>query len=113
MFDSLFMRHWEAGPGKFSTHLGRAAVRRLQQGAHRRQPREAIGKPYGFLAKYDDRPATRPVLTETAQASLRGLAASVVTFGLWIAVMALATPMPLMAATADVAATCTAPVALA
>jgi hypothetical protein len=57
----------------------------------------AIGNAYGFLDKYGGKSAPKPLLSPAARASLRGLAASVLTFGLWIAVMALATPMPLLA----------------
>ena len=62
---------------------------------------QAIGNAYGFLDKYADQAEPKPLLSPAAQASLRGLAASVVTFGLWIAVMALATPMPLLASASD------------
>ena len=57
----------------------------------------AIGSAYGFLDKYGGKSEPKPLLSPAAKASLRGFAASVVTFGLWIGVMALATPMPLMA----------------
>ena len=61
----------------------------------------AIGNAYGFLDKYGAKSTPRPLLSPAARASLSGLAASVLTFGLWIGVMALATPMPLFASAAD------------
>jgi len=64
----------------------------------------AIGSSYHLLDKYADGPAPKPLLSPTAQASLRGFAASVITFGLWIGVMALATPMPLLASASDATA---------
>jgi len=57
----------------------------------------AIGNAYGFLDKYEGKSEPRPLLSPAAKASLRGFAASVITLGLWVGVMALATPMPLLA----------------
>jgi hypothetical protein len=65
----------------------------------------AIGNAYGFLDKYGEKSTPKPLLSPTARASLRGFAASVITFGLWIGVMALATPMPLLASAADASVT--------
>lgn len=93
MTDELFMRQWNSGHTLFSANFDRGIAKLRRRG----QRRKAIGNSYAFLAKYDEQPAPESSLSPAAQASLRGLAASVVTFGLWIAVIAIATPMPLFA----------------
>jgi hypothetical protein len=50
-------------------------------------------------------PDARPALPPAAQASLRGLAASVITLALWVIVMLVATPAPGLAAAEHAPAT--------
>jgi len=94
MQDEHLMRQWNAVHDEISLKLNRPS---------RQRPAacQPIGNAYGFLDKYGDKDEPKPLISPAAQASLRGLAASVITFGLWIAVMALAMPMPLLASTTD------------
>jgi hypothetical protein len=98
MQDEQFIRQWNSAHDGFSLDLDRGLGHVTRQLRRRAVTRKPIDRSYGFLAKYEAQPAPHHTLSPEARASLRGLAASVITFGLWISVMALATPMPLLAA---------------
>lgn len=98
MQDEHFMRQWNEGHRSFTADLHQALN---QIGRYQRTRQEDIDSSYGFLDKYDKQPTPKPGLSETAKASLRGLAASVLTVTLWMVVVALATPGPGLAAAAD------------
>ena len=94
MQDEQFMRQWSTRHDRFSADLDRGLGHLI--GYFSRAIRVAM--PYvalmGYSTRYEAPRATRPALSPAAQASLRGLAASVITFALWVTVMALATPAP-------------------
>ena len=94
MQDEQFMRAWNSGHDRFSADLDRGLGHILRYFTRRRAARNPIGGSYGFLARYEQTKPTRPALSRAAQASLRGLFASVVTVALWVAVMMVATPTP-------------------
>jgi hypothetical protein len=98
MQDEQFMRQWNAGRDRFSVDLDRGLGHLNRQLRQRRQTRKPIGNSYGFLDRYAGPAPAKATLSSEAQASLRGLAATVLTFALWVTVMAVATPMPLLAA---------------
>lgn len=91
MQDELFMRGWNAGHEHFSADLD-ASLERLVE-----RLTGSARSPKGIDAAYGG-DATRSRLSGGAQASLRGLAASVLTVLLWASVMVLATPAPGLAA---------------
>ena len=99
MQDQQFIQQWSAGHDRFSTDLDRGLGHLLRHFARRAQSTPAIDRSYGFLAKYAAPAASEAPLSPAAQASLRGLAASVITFALWVTVMLLATPAPGLAST--------------
>ena len=101
MQDEQFMRQWNGVHEEISLKRDRQSSHATRQLRQRQGSCQAIGNAYGFLDKYGDKAEPKPLISPAAQASLRGLAASVITFGLWIAVMALAMPMPLLASTTD------------
>lgn len=117
MQDQTFMHEWNAGHDRFSADLDRGLGHIIGHFSRRDRPGSAIGSSYELLTKYEAPRAARPALSPAAQASLRGFAASVITFALWVTVMALATPAPGLAAPLDAptapAAECVAGVALA
>lgn len=94
MQDEQFMRQWNNDHGRFSADLDRGLGYISRFFTQRRENRKLIGGPYGLLAKYEQPAPTGPVLSPAAQASLRGLAASVLTVVLWVSVMLVATPAP-------------------
>jgi hypothetical protein len=94
MQDQHFMQQWNAGHGRVSTGLDRGLGRLGERLAHRGKRRKNIGDPYGIPTGVEAGDALSPA----ARASLRGLAASVITVALWMVVMALATPAPGLAA---------------
>lgn len=98
MQDQHFIRQWNEAHEDFTTDLHRALN---QFGRYQRTRRVDIGNSYGFLDKYESRRTPQPALSPAAQASLRGLAASVITFLLWVTVMLVVTPVPGLAATPD------------
>ena len=104
MQDQQFIQQWSAGHDRFSTDLDRGLGHLLRHFARRAQSTPAIDRSYGFLAKYAAPAASDAPLSPAAQASLRGLAASVITFALWVTVMLLATPAPGLASTVAVPA---------
>ena len=94
MQDEQFMLVWNKGHSRFSADLDRGLGHLLERFASREKRAKDIRNSYGIPGNVG-----RPVLTPAAKASLRGLAASVITAALWVAVMALATPAPGLAAT--------------
>ena len=101
MQDEHFIRQWNQVHDEFTGDLHDT----LEQIANRRQARggsaEIIGSPYDRIL--DRRPAEAAAreLSPVGQASLRGLAASVITLALWVVVMLVATPAPGLASTLD------------
>jgi len=88
MQDQHFMQSWNAGHSRFSADLERGLRHLTDRLSRRGQGRKAMRNPYGIPAQ------TEPSLPPAARASLRGLAASVITVMLWVVVLALATPAP-------------------
>lgn len=89
MQDELFMRQWNDVHQDFTADLHQT-LKGL--GRYQRKRQGVIGSAYG-----------KPALSPAARASLRGLAASVITFGLWVTVMMLATPAPGLASPLEAA----------
>ena len=98
MQDEHFIREWNNGHRAFSADLHQALN---QIGRYQRTRQDDIGSSYGFLDKYDAQRAPKQSLSPAAQASLRGLAASVITLLLWVTVMLVVTPVPGLAAAPD------------
>lgn len=94
MQDQEFMRYWNSDHYRFSADLDRGLGHIRRYFTQRREARKPIGSSYGFLARYDEPSQAGRALSSTAQASLRGLAASVITVALWTTVMLVATPAP-------------------
>ena len=94
MQDEQFMRQWNNDHDRFSIELDRGLSHITRFFTQRRESRKPIGASYGLLAKYEQPTATTPGFSPAAQASLRGLAASVLTVVLWVSVMLVATPAP-------------------
>ena len=101
MQDEQFMRQWNNDRDRFSADLDRGLGHIVRFFREHRGDRKTIGGSYGFLAKYEQPKPAGPVLSPAAQVSLRGLAASVITFALWATVMLVATPAPGLAAAMD------------
>ena len=93
MQDELFMRQWNQGHEDFTADL-HSTLKQLGRYGRSRDADPVIGSPYDRIL--DRRPieTAQPALSPAAKASLRGLAASVITLVLWFAVMAIATPAP-------------------
>ena len=94
MQDEHFIRGWTEVHEDFTSDL-QCTLNQL--GAYQRSRESApctIGPAYDTTRDADAGPALSPA----AQASLRGLAASVITFALWVIVMLVATPAPGLAA---------------
>lgn len=103
MQDELFLRQWNNAHEDFTADLHRTLNQLGRYQRTRNGAVAAIGSPYdSILDKRRVEPA-RHELSPAARASLRGLAASVITFGLWVTVMLVATPAPGLAAPLDVA----------
>jgi hypothetical protein len=104
MQDELFMRQWNQGHEDFTADL-HSTLKQLGRYRRTRDADPVIGSPYDRIL--DRRPVevTQPSLSPAASASLRGLAASVITLVLWVAVMLVATPAPGLAATPEAPAT--------
>src|SRR5690606_13088170 len=103
MQDEHFMRDWVGLHDRASaTSHGRPTP--LSRTAVDRKSQPSIGDAYA------NRPATDRAsgISPVARASLRGLAASVLTFILWVTVMVLATPTPGLASSLSEAAQCSA-----
>jgi hypothetical protein len=100
MQDQHFIREWTERHAQFSADIDSGLGQLSQAIGHRRESRKDIGGSYGFLDKYAPSEPAAPVLSPAASASLRGLAASVITFALWVSVMLVATPAPGLASTA-------------
>lgn len=94
MQDEQFIREWNAGHDRFSFTLDRAAGKPGRRTHRTGQGRSAIRNIYGLPAAVERVTSADPALSPAAQASLRGLAASIITFALWVTVMVLATPNP-------------------
>ena len=95
MQDEHFMQGWNTGHRRFSMDLDRRLGDLAARLVGRRKGAKDIRNPYG-LPHHVGNPLS---LSPAARASLRGLAASVLTAALWLVVMALATPAPGLAAT--------------
>jgi hypothetical protein len=112
MQDEQFIREWTEVHEDFTSDL-QCTLNQL--GAYQRSRGSApcvIGPAYDAPRDADPGPALSPA----AQASLRGLAASVITLALWVVVMLVATPTPGFAATREAAPeppACVAPAMLA
>jgi hypothetical protein len=93
MQDELFMRQWNQGHEDFTADL-HSTLKQLGRYRRSREADPVIGSPYDRIL--DRRPVgvAQPELSPAASASLRGLAASVITIGLWVIVMVAATPVP-------------------
>jgi hypothetical protein len=101
MQDEQFMRSWNDGHDRLSADIDRGFGLLADRLSHRGRGRKAIRNPYGIPAE------TGPALPPRAKASLRGLAATVLTATLWLVVLALATPAPGLAASREASvATC-------
>ena len=98
MQDEQFIRQWNAGHDRLSLDLDRGIGKLGRRVAQTRRGHSVIRDIYGIPSHLDGRKHARLGLSPAAQASLRGLAASVITFALWITVMALATPAQSIAA---------------
>jgi hypothetical protein len=101
MQDEQLTRQWNSDHDRFSADLDRGLGHIVRFFKERREDRKTIGSSYGFLAKYEQPSPAAPVVSPAAQASLRGLAATVITFALWVTVMLIATPAPGLAAPLD------------
>ena len=101
MQDEQFSRQWNAGHDRFSADLDRGLGHLLNFFRKRAEERESIGNAYGFLDRHAVPATPGPQLSPAGRASLRGLAASVVTVALWVSVMLVATPAPGLASTLD------------
>ena len=104
MQDELFMRQWNEVHEDFTADL-HSTLKQLGRYRARHTGTKIIGSPYDRIL--DRRPVevTQPALSPAASASLRGLAASVITIALWVIVMVVATPTPGFAAPVDAPAT--------
>ena len=94
MQDEQFMQSWNAGHSRFSADVDRGLARLVDRVSRRRNDAKNMRNPYGIPTGID----RHVTLSPAAKASLRGLAASVITAALWVVVMALATPAPGLAA---------------
>ena len=92
MQDQHFLQSWNDGHSQFSADLDRGLGHVVDRFSRRGPGRKIIGNPYGIPTE------TGASLSPAARASLRGLAASVLTVMLWVVVLALATPAPGLAA---------------
>lgn len=104
MQDELFLRQWNDTHEDFTADLHRTLK---QLGRYQRTRDEAvavIGTPYDSILDKRHLEPARHELSPAARASLRGLAANVITFGLWVTVMLIATPAPGLASTPDAVA---------
>jgi hypothetical protein len=92
MQDEHFMQGWNDGHSRFSADLDRGIGLLAERLSRKREKPKVIRNPYGIPAEVG------PGLPPAARASLRGVAASVLTVTLWMVVLALATPAPGLAA---------------
>jgi len=95
MQDEHFIQGWTESHTRFSADFDRGLAVLARRFAKREGRADGIRNPYGIPAELDG----RHTLSPAAKASLRGIAASVLTAALWVVVMALATPTPGFAAT--------------
>jgi hypothetical protein len=110
MQDSQFIRDWTDVHENFTRGVGRM-LERVREARKTRPTRlqaivTAYDGPIGRIASRQPSTPRAPTLSPAARASLRGLAATVLTVTLWFTVMALATPEPGLTATAATAETC-------
>jgi hypothetical protein len=103
MQDEQFIQSWNAGHTQFSADLDHGLSHLRERFARRGKGAKGNRDPYGIPTEVESRASLSPA----ARASLRGLAASVVTAALWLVVMALATPTPGLAASPVTAAAST------
>ncbi len=101
MQDEHFIRQWNQAHEDFTAGLHDTLNQLGRYQGTRDEDAVTIGSPYDRIL--DRRPVepSRPGISPAAQASLRGLAATVITFALWVTVMLVATPTPGLAAPLD------------
>ena len=101
MQDEHFMQGWTSGHTRFSADLDRGLGVVIDRLSRRKKGRESIRNPYGIPTE------TGTSLPASAKASLRGLAATMLTVVLWAVVLMVATPAPGLAAAGEASpATC-------
>ena len=104
MQDQHFYRGWHQDAGDFAADFQQTLNGLGRYRRTRSSDDAAIGSPYdNILDRHRVEPA-RHGLSAATKASLRGLAASVITFALWTAAMLVMTPAPGLASTLDPAA---------
>jgi|SRR5436190_3142709 hypothetical protein len=94
MQDEQFMQGWNVAHSRFSADVDRGLGRLVDRFSRRQNAAKRMRNPYGIPTEVD----RHVTLSPAAKASLRGLAASVITAALWVVVIALATPAPGLAA---------------
>ena len=104
MQDQHFIRDWTQVHRDFTTDLHDTLNQLGRYQRSRGKDAATIGSPYDRILDRRRVEPSRSELSPAAQASLRGLAASVITLVLWVAVMLIATPAPGLAAPVDAAA---------
>lgn len=102
MQDEHFIRDWAGLHHRASVATSHRGVAAPSQTSVSRKNRLPIGNAYAVRPDSDLKSGMSPV----ARASLRGFAASVLTFVLWVTVMVLATPTPGLASPLSEAAPC-------
>ena len=104
MQDNHFYHGWQRDAGDFAADL-QHTLNRLGRYQRTRDAKSAIiGSPYDNIRDRQRVEKAPQGLSPAAQASLRGLAASVITFALWTAAMLVMTPAPGLASSLDPAA---------
>jgi hypothetical protein len=105
MQDQHFIRDWTEVHEDFTADL-QQTLNQLGRYQRTRDGKAAIiGSPYDSILDRRRVEPARRTLSPAAQASLRGLAASVITVVLWATVMLVATPAPGLAAATEAPAT--------
>ena len=104
MQDQHFIRDWNDVHGDFTADLHSTLNQIGRYQRTRDRGVTVIGSPYDRILDRRRVEPSRSELSPAAQASLRGLAASVITLVLWVTVMLIATPAPGLAAPVDAAA---------
>lgn len=99
MQDEHFMQDWNHGHRRLSADLDRGLGLLTASFSRSDKARKGIRDPYGIPAGSVD------PIPPRAKASLRGLAATMVTVALWAVVLMVATPTPGLAAARDASTT--------
>jgi hypothetical protein len=103
MQDQHFIRDWTGVHKDFTADLHHTLNQLGRYQRTRDGNAATIGSPYDRILDRRRVEPSRSGLSPAAQASLRGLAASVITVVLWATVMLVATPTPSLAAPAETA----------